>query len=214
MLQPYQQKYAFTLIELLVVIAIVTLLVSILAPSVQRARTIAKIAKAHVELRNITLAVDMYRQGNKEKIPPTRFSCSTRTAYDLPVELMGYLPGGQKESRDIVDMPDPFNPEQSYRYRAVGTAIMNESTIVPHGATLWIPDGYPGSEANTGQYHSHAKTSPVRYAVWSMGPDATSPKFDIPGRIPIPQKYWLQNAADTGVIVHFEDINRRIHMSP
>ena len=205
---------AFTLIELLVVIAIIALLVSILLPSLNRGRVLAKIVKAHAELRGITLAMEMYRHENEQQIPPTRFSCSTRTAYDLPVELMPYLPGARENGVDIVQMPDPFTPDECYKYRAVGPAIMNESTVMENTATLWIPDGFPYAEADTGRYYNDPKTSPVRYAVWSMGPDPTAAIFDIPGRLPVPSKYWLNNGSGAGVIVHYEDAKRRIHMSP
>src|SRR5690554_3397428 len=105
----------FTWIELLMVIAIIALLVSILLPSLAKARTLARITKAHAELRGITLAMEMYKHENQEQIPPTRFSCSSRTAYDLPVELTPYLPGGRKNDLDIVQMPDPFTPTECYK---------------------------------------------------------------------------------------------------
>ncbi|RPI64617.1 MAG: type II secretion system protein [Planctomycetaceae bacterium] len=204
----------FTLIELLVVIAIVMLLVSILVPALARAKMLAKIAKTHAELRVITLAIEMYKHEQNDLIPPTRFSCSSRTAYDLPVELLRYLHGGRKNDVDIVQMPDPFTPSECYKYRAVGPAIVNESTIIPDAATLWIPDGFPNTDADTGKYYSDRKTSPVRYAVYSMGPNPQSEKFDIPGRLPIPGKYWLKNASESGVIVHFEDNTGQVRMSP
>jgi len=207
-------KTGFTLIELLIVVAILALLVGILLPSLSRAKTLARITKAHAELRGITLAMQMYRQENEQRIPPTRFSCSSRTAYDLPVELMRYLPGGRKNGVDIVEMPDPFTPGQCYKYRAVGPAIVNESTILEDAATLWVPDGFPNTESDTGRYYNDPRTSPVRYAVWSMGPDPASPKFDIPGRLPLPGKYWLKKGADAGVIVHFEDAGGQVYMSP
>jgi len=205
---------AFTLVELLIVVAVLALLISILLPSIARARTLAKVAKAHAELRGITLAIAMYRQENRQEIPPTRFSCSSRTAYDLPVELMPYLPQGRKNNVDIVEMPDPFNPDDTYKYRAVGPAIMNEFTILENAATLWVPDGFPYAEAETGKYYNNPKTSPVRYAVWSMGPDPDADVFDIPGRLPVPTKYWLKNSSKAGVIVHLEDNNGQIHVSP
>ncbi|MFW6154067.1 MAG: type IV pilin protein [Planctomycetota bacterium] len=205
---------AFTLIELLVVVAILALLTAILLPSVSRARRLAKITKAHAELRGITVAVEMYRQVNDEELPPTRFSCSSRTAYDLPVEVTPYLPSGRENDLDVVAMPDPFVPDQTYRYRAVGAAIMNESTILPHAARLWIPDGFPDDEAETGRYYNDAKTSPVLYAVWSMGPIPDSPRFDIPGRLPLPSRYWLKAGSTAGVIVHYQDARRRLRMSP
>lgn len=209
-----RDRNAFTLIELLVVIAIIALLMSILLPSLHHARMYARITKAHAELRTVTQAMEMYRMDNDEDIPPTRFSCSTRTAYELPVELVGYLPAGETNGVRIAKMPDPFTPGEHYKYRAVGPAIMNESTLLEDAATLWIPDGFGKDEQDTGTYHRDPDTSPVRYAVWSMGPNTDSPKFDIPGRMPIPQKYWLQDSSDTGVIVHFEDREGRVYMSP
>ena len=204
----------FTLVELLVVISVIALLISILLPSLSRARRMAKVTKAHAELRQITIALDIYKQENAWKIPPTRFSCSSRTAYDLPVELLNCLPRAQKNEVDIVRMPDPFTPESNYKYRAVGPAIMNESTIIENAATLWIPEGFPRQQEETGEYHRDPETSPVRYAVWSMGPDPESTKFDIPGRLPLPSKYWLNDTDKAGVIVHYEDKRGDIHMSP
>jgi prepilin-type N-terminal cleavage/methylation domain-containing protein len=207
-------RAGFTLLELLVVTAILALLMGMLLPSLAAARARAKITKVHAELRGIRVAIEMYRCEYNRQIPPTRFSCSSRTAYDLPVELLGYLPGAKKGEVDIVRMPDPFTPEECYKYRAVGPAIMNEYTIVPDAATLWIPDGFPGEEETTGKYYYDPATSPVRYAVYSLGPDPATAKFDIPGRTPIPRKYWLQGAGDTGVIVHYEDHKGQIHASP
>lgn len=205
---------AFTLVELLVVTAILSLLVGILLPALSRAKTLARIAKAHVELRGITIALELYRHECEDELPPTRFSCSSRTAYELPVELGPYLPRGRKNSVEIVVMEDPFHAQESYKYRAVGTAIMNESTILENAATLWVQDGFPGGDGETGRYYDDPEKSPVRYAVWSMGPDLDSPKFDIPGRMPVPGKYWLKDASDTGVITHFEDRDRIMHLSP
>ena len=204
----------FTLIELLVVIAILSLLLAILLPSLGRAKTLARITKVHAELRGVTVALELYRSECQDQLPPTRFSCSSRTAYELPVELGPYLPLGRKNSVQVVVIEDPFHPEQSYKYRAVGTAIMNESTILENAATLWVQDGFPYGDGETGRYYSDPEESPVRYAVWSMGPDLDSPKFDIPGRMPVPGKYWLRDASDTGVITHFEDRDRYVHLSP
>jgi prepilin-type N-terminal cleavage/methylation domain-containing protein len=205
---------AFTLVELLAVVAIVALLVGVAVPWLSRAKTLARITTAHGELRGLTVAMALYREENAQRIPPTRFSCSSRTAYELPVELAAYLPQGKANGVDVVRMPDPFTPEASYKYRAVGTAIVNESTILPRAATLWVPYGFPHADGDAGRYHNDPETSPVRYAVWSMGPDPAAPEFDAPGRLPIPPRYWLVSASDTGVIVHFEDAQGHVHASP
>ena len=107
----------FTLVELLVAIAMIGLLVSILAPSLMHARVLARMAKAHAELRGITTALNLYREGSAGELPPTRFSCSSRTAYELPVELSaaGLLPGGRVNGVEAAEMPDAFQPGQSYQ---------------------------------------------------------------------------------------------------
>ena len=54
------KRHAFTLIELLVVIAIIALLVSILMPSLSRAKALAMSASCQMNLRNVGLAHAMY----------------------------------------------------------------------------------------------------------------------------------------------------------
>ena len=206
---------AFTLIELLVVVSIIGLLMSLLLPAMSQARMLARLAQCHAELRCVTVTLEMYRHENRRQIPPTRFSCSTRTAYELPVELLDYLPSARGEHVDYVSLPDAFNPEAGgYLYRAVGMGIINESTYLPDASSLWVPDGCPGQQREGGRYYHLPAESPVLYAVWSMGPQRDSAKFDIPGRLPLPQRYWLQSVSDSGVVVHFQDNEERIHASP
>jgi len=62
-------KYGFTLIELLVVIAIIALLVSILLPSLNRARELAKRAVCSTNLNGLGKALVLYNSSNDDKAP-------------------------------------------------------------------------------------------------------------------------------------------------
>ena len=63
------QSRGFTLIELLVVIAIISLLVSILLPSLNRAKELARRVVCGGDLRGIGLATVMYAGDNKDAHP-------------------------------------------------------------------------------------------------------------------------------------------------
>ena len=65
-----QRGTGFTLIELLVVVAIIALLISILLPSLGRAREMAKITKCAPNMRTSGMAVLYYTEDKKGQMPP------------------------------------------------------------------------------------------------------------------------------------------------
>jgi prepilin-type N-terminal cleavage/methylation domain-containing protein len=73
-LQRRQARGAFTLIELLVVIAIIALLVSILLPSLNRAKELAKAAICMSNARSLGTAFHIYAQEYSGYVPPDRRS--------------------------------------------------------------------------------------------------------------------------------------------
>jgi prepilin-type N-terminal cleavage/methylation domain-containing protein len=82
-LRPGDARRGFTLVELLVVIGIIALLVSILLPTLNRARESAKRTMCLANLRSIGQLVTMYANQNKGQIP---IGSSGTTAWAGPAE--------------------------------------------------------------------------------------------------------------------------------
>lgn len=197
----------FTLVELLVTTAILVVLASLAIGVAGRIRAQARMVHAHSDLRQLAVAVQLYRNDHHGTCPPTRFSCAGGGDFLPPVELLEYgLPRGRDRwGGDTVALADPFREGATYCYRAVGPAIVNGTTMIEDGSRLWVPDGFPRCGAGGGRYFNDPRESPVLFAVWSLGPDPAAPKFDVPGRLPLPAKYWMHRAGEPGVVMHAQE---------
>jgi prepilin-type N-terminal cleavage/methylation domain-containing protein len=234
-----RQGAAFTLIELLVVVAVIAVLISLLLPALGSARRQARIVRVHADLRQVCLAIDAYALENGDLVPPTRMGCSATVECQLPVELakLRYLPPPPSTVRTPqADYPDLFDPSHTYRYRAPGAVWYNgmfcdfpNNKYRPR-SWVWVPDDFPycrevgmtAAENRFGGFPDEDPPCPVKYAVWSVGPDEWSQKFPrIEGtevvdesRFPLPRAYWLLRANDTGLITHFRSTDGHTYASP
>ncbi len=205
-------KKGFTLIELLVVIAIVGLLIAIVLPSLNRARLQAKILSTNSDLRQIALALECY-QTEHRKYPPTREDCGSGSLKDhlfqLPAELTrgDYLPAKSPDEAMSVAMEDRFHPGRTYKYRSVGECIRDRDIIDKWTQSrLWTPNGFPAAsslETDKGQWHSDIETSPIKWVVFSVGPN-----FDedwllrtAANRYPVPKELWFAHTQRKGFLV-------------
>ena len=76
-----RKKNGFTLIELLVVISIIALLMSILMPSLQKARRQAQFVVCKSNLHQYSLAGAMYLDDNNDAFPHPTFCIFSRDSY-------------------------------------------------------------------------------------------------------------------------------------
>ncbi len=185
--RPARVRGGFSLIELLVVTAIIALLVSILLPSLSRARMQARIVRVHSDLRQIMIALDAYAMYSRDKLPPTRFACGTGINFQLPIELArDRFLARNASAIPQAAMQDEFDNDRTYEYVAPGP-IYHNGTFFDAPDKPWkpraqvsVPDDFPTSRSDAGRYyHNYASEtrSPVTYAVWSVGPNPARRSF-------------------------------------
>ena len=202
---------AFTLVELLVVMAITALLLGILLPVTGRARLQAKVVAVGGELRDIGLALEAYSFDCEGKYPPVRVDCMLGGHfYQLPYELAdgGYLPKPPPGTFLSAGIEDRFNPAYTYKYRSVGTLIYNRTTVMPDGAYLWVPKGFPDNEQKEGQMYSNLKDSPVSWVLYSQGPNFDDAQMK-EMQYPVPRATWFNGRKTEGIIVRMRLQNGR-----
>ena len=126
-------RHAFTLIELLVVTSIITILISILLPSLGRAREQAKQLICRNNLRSIWTGVLQYAYANKDRVPfmedvnlsdPNADPFAPEYKSSVGRMLMSYVtPGSWKCPSAIRGFPEAAGPEgwkMTYWFRTAG----------------------------------------------------------------------------------------------
>jgi len=205
----------FTLIELLVIVAILALLAAMLMPVLGAAKEMARAAKVHAELYSLGTALEMYANEQQERYPPVRVNCNSDLRdhwCQLPVELAdgGYVPRGP-DGGLAAAVEDEFHPGHTYKYAAPGPGLLNGGPGYDH--EIWVPDDFPTCLSPDGQYCSDAETAPVKWAVWSLGPQPASTKSVSP-HTPLSAATWYAGPRETGVLVRFAAREGGCHKSP
>ncbi len=213
----------FTLIELLVVIAIITLLVSILFPSLTRARFLANKAKVMAELRGIDSSLRIYYIDH-ECYPPVRTDCigdMRGHEYQLPVELAygGYLPHGAS-LQTMVAVEDPFNPDHTYKYNTPGPIVRNKAFDEDENY-FWVPDNFPWDPGDDltkargeGTLYNHLENCPVHWAIWSVGPAGPDSPKALSQRCPASSRTWYDPSDGQGIICRILTADGLVLLSP
>lgn len=146
-----QALRGFTLIELLVVVAIIALLISILLPSLSKARRMAQMVKCQALQKQFTIA-NMYYADNWEGMyVPIKFgtgimakgnqTMSWPTNYEFR-RFLG-IPGGTGATNDVAGsawpldwycpgMPDQFKPHINRLYPMNYTGVVRTNFSSPH----------------------------------------------------------------------------------
>jgi prepilin-type N-terminal cleavage/methylation domain-containing protein len=185
----------FSLVELLVVIAIIAIITAILFPVLDRAKTQSKVARVHVELKQVADALQMYCD-EWSKPPLANASCQQvdiMNYYELPKSLYKYIATKR--------FYDPFNPGRTYKYIAPGLGYINNSI---GKITLYIPSDYPASKKDCVPYKSQ-KDSPIKWVIWSVGPSGGCSYFKFcENLMPVPKRCWYPYN-EKGVIIRLSD---------
>lgn len=132
------RKRGFTLIELLVVVAIIALLISILLPSLGRARELAKQAVCRSNLRGIGQACHIYANDNREYFPvaPHQPVPTTGNQQQLGVTYVGQMGNQLTFGPSTTGAGSSFNysmvhPSRSQFLLVIGTQSTVKQFVCP-----------------------------------------------------------------------------------
>jgi len=173
----------FTLVELLVVIGIIAMLISILLPTLNKAREAGKAAKCLSNLKQINLAIIMYVNENRGLLPPTNSNKQTMMIdgmnQTVGIRWYGgaYKPGSTSPNMGTDIFYPPASPLNRYWGKAsIGGCPsfvqMEEVSRTGYGPTAYAYNYYcgrsftGGAELGVGNKLVKFKNAAMKAAIW------------------------------------------------
>ena len=95
---------------------------------------------------------------------------------------------------------DLFDPGHTYKYAAPGPLRLNGEPAGDYA--LWVPTNSPDLKSDFGRFYSKPADSPVRWAIWSLGPRPKSLRSQS-SHAPVSELTWYRRTGGDGVIVRF-----------
>ena len=106
-LRPTRRRRALTILELLVALAILFLLVALLLPAINEARSAARRTECLNQLHEIGLAIDTRHELRADLPCGWKLDASGTSAYGWLVDLLPFMEAGQTQA--MIDRKSPLN---------------------------------------------------------------------------------------------------------
>lgn len=139
-----RKKTGFTLIELLVVIAIIALLISILVPSLNQAKELARNVVCQSNLRGLMMQMHLYLHENDNRFPFATFDKNGDGEADFWVDDTGWgaKMTGAPDAMFMCPSFSPLYPDRVHRSYAINGNLAPEQGAWDEG-NPWTPPRRP-----------------------------------------------------------------------